>query len=339
MAAKRKFALAFLLIGAARAWAGPPTPFSTLFAAADTVFIGTLESARPIPQADARTSLRPEPSPSLLLPSNASQAEIDSLFSPWEFRVRVQDLIEARSPSTKPGSVVEVVWYVPSRQNVPAHSFRDGDATGKPALWLLRTERGLLRTVSDGSQTVFPMRGLSADTENRLSDWKDPRLAVIYLVLKPGLIITEERYAFSNLPADVSALVPFIDFLRVYRSVYLDSDDRQRGLISLSAAAFGFCLQKARGVADAQRRLRADVPKEPLLDKQMERRTDDVDLRQMSWTTKEELLKELRSPAEAVSALAKWACSSDGQVRERARDLLSRYFSMDTTTLPCLPCE
>jgi hypothetical protein len=91
-------------------------------------------------------------------------------------------------------------------------------------------------------------------------------------------------------------LVPFIDFLKVYRSVYLESNDPQRGLISLSAAGYGFCLEKARKVADAQRRPGADVPNEPFLDKQMQRRTDDVDLRQMWWTTREEILKEFGEP-------------------------------------------
>jgi hypothetical protein len=334
MTAKQRFGLALILIGAARVWAGPPTPFSTLFTAADTVFIGSLESAKPIPQDDPRTALRPEPSPDSLLPSNASQAEINSLFSLWEFRVRVEELIEARSPSIRPGSVVDVVWYVPSRDPLPY--FRD---TGKPALWLLRTERGVLRTVSDGSRTVFLLGRPSADVKDRLSEWKDPRLAVIYLVLKPGLIVPEEQYPLTSLSADVSALVPFIDFLKVYRSVYLESDERQRGLISLSAAGWGFCMERARTAADAQRRLGVDVPGEPLLDKGLNRRTDEGDLRWMSWTTKEELLKALGSPADAVNALAMRACRSDAQVRLRARALLSKYFGVDPATLPCLPCE
>jgi hypothetical protein len=157
----------FVLPVAAHTWASTPVPFSTLFQTADTVLVGTLDSAKRIPQADARNSLGPEPSPALLLPPDASEAEIRNLASPWEFTVNVAAVIEAADPLIKPGSKITVMWYKPSAENYPDHYFRDGHANGQPALWLLRTERGVLRAVSDSYRTVFPLGNFSGETEKR----------------------------------------------------------------------------------------------------------------------------------------------------------------------------
>ena len=89
----------------------------------------------------------------------------------------------------------------------------------------------------------------------------------------------------------------------------------------------------------AEPRQSEEFPHTSFLYKDVARRTAEVDLRRMWWTTKEQLLEELGGATEAVDGLTKLACDTDFRVKARARELLSQYFGIDPSTLPCIPCE
>jgi hypothetical protein len=327
------FALVAGLLGGAQAWAGQRTPFSTHFQTASTVLVGAVESARPIQQSEPKAALAPviEHRPADILP-----------VYPCELEVRVRAVIKAEDPMVKPGSRVTVVWYLLAPECVT--DYRGKKLIGRLALWLLRTESGSLRLLVDGSGTdnapsVLPIETFSAETEQQLGEWKDPRLAVTYLILKPGAVVPENGYASSWLPGDVAAVAGYFNFLKVYRVVYAESDERIRGLIALEVAASGECLESARRASAAEQQLGEAVPHDPFLDRDVERRTGEADLRWMRWTTKEQLLEDLGTPTEAVDGLTMLACRTDARVKTRARDLLSQYFGIDPSALPCIPCE
>jgi hypothetical protein len=163
-------------------------------------------------------------------------------------------------------------------------------------------------------------------------------MAITYLILKPDVVIPGEEYATSQLPVDVAAVAGYANFLRVYRAVYIESDESTRDLISLNVAASGECLDSARRLVavDLSGGSRQHMP---FLDPAVERRTAEADLRWMRWTTKEQLLEDLGGPVEAVDGLTMLACRTEDRVKARARELLSRYFGIDPSTLPCIPCE
>ena len=136
------------------------------------------------------------------------------------------------------------------------------------------------------------------------------------------------------------AITGFGDFLKVYRVVYLESDARMRGLISLEVAGYGQCLEPARRAAAAERLRGEPVPNEAFLDQGVQRRTEEQDLaEENSWTTREQLLRVFGGATEAVDGLTMRACMSDIRVKTRARELLSEYFAIDPSKLSCIPCE
>jgi hypothetical protein len=322
-----QFAIAILILVALVACAGQPTPFSTLFASANVVLVGEIESAARIPDSAARTEIAPpEPLQHVAL-------------YPCEFTVRVRAIIKAPRSPVKVGPVVQIIWYLPSPTCAVSY-LGDDRLLGKPALWLARSEGGSLRTIADDTSTVLPILEFTEQTEDELKQWRDPGSAVTYLVLKPGVIIPENGYVGSTLPSDVVAITGFADFLRIYRVIYLESDARKRGLISLEVAGYGQCLASAKRAAELERRRGTPLPYELFLDPEVERRTEEHDLAEEdSWTSKAQLVKVFGSVGDAVDGLTMRACRSDIRVRTRARELLSSYFGIDSSTLACIPCE
>jgi hypothetical protein len=152
------------------------------------------------------------------------------------------------------------------------------------------------------------------------------------------MIVSEWGYPYSDLPIQMADLVGFTKFLTVYRGIYLESNEYHRGLISLSAASFGHCLALAERTAKVLEPERS-IFMQGLLDPQLARRTDEVDSKLMFWGTKETLLSRLGGPDKAIEELTFRACSSGQLVRTRARELLSLYFGIESSVLPCIPCE
>jgi hypothetical protein len=141
------------------------------------------------------------------------------------------------------------------------------------------------------------------------------------------------------LPAQVVSVAGLWDFLRVYRSVYLESNDVQRKAISLAVSSFGYCLTSARRALQASGELKRGISGSPFLSEETERRTGDLDLSQMAPPTKDEFVALFHTPKDAMDQLLLLSCRSDPRVKARSRDLLSRYFGIDPSSIPCLPCE
>jgi hypothetical protein len=130
------------------------------------------------------------------------------------------------------------------------------------------------------------------------------------------------------------------EYLKVFRSVYLESSDTQRGLISLEVSSLGFCLKDARRFAQSDDRFRGAGPEVSFfLNPQSEHGMEETHLAEMEGDTKEAILKAYGGSKAAEDELTKLSCWNAVRVRARARALLSKYFSIDPSTIPCIPCE
>jgi hypothetical protein len=318
--------LTLWMLATAQPRAEQPTPFCTLFRAADAAIIATAETAKRLPQSDPRAAAQPV---------DAVQYAAVHL---CEITAHVEAIVKDRPTLSRHGAEIRFTTYLPSAACAPEYLGRP-NVLGRPVLWLLRTEGGELRTLKDNPSTFFVVGSLTAATRQELARWRRPELAVMYLFLKPGVIIPQEGYATSSLPAQMFDVGGGSDFLRVYRAVYLESNERTREQINLAVASFGLCLNSARRAAQAAGRLDEFALTVPFLNAEVARRTEDVAVAQMSWATREQLLRDFDSPEAAVNELTMRACSSGISVKARARDLLSRYFGINPATLPCIPCD
>ena len=203
----------------------------------------------------------------------------------------------------------------------------------------MRHENDSVRPLVDNDSAAYILGSFPPSMNQKLKEWSDPNLAITYLFLKPGFVIPKKTYWISSVPSELMRLSSFSDYLRVLKQVFLESTDLERGQISLVAARFGHCLNTARRMAKAMRS--PEFGPGPSLNVINEWRTDEFELRLMiSWSTKETILKEFDGRAEvAVDKLTLNACRGGQQVRSKARELLTRFFSISPSTLPCIPCE
>ena len=301
--------------------------FSTLFRDASAVFVGDLVSSK----RESRVVM----GGAMAVSPDHSQGQ--SLYTCQVIRVRT--LFKSDMAEVRMGSTVSVISLMPSADCSPVFEGVQVPKT-QPSLWLLRTDHGILQVMTPPSPSVFPLeRNLLPLEERDLQEWEDPAVAVTYLFLKPGLIIPENQYARSTRPIQMVGLGGWTSFLRVYRTAYLESNAYARGQISLVGASFEHCLAAAKRTAQDEGRLVEWMKSLPFLDSDVVRRSEDTQLKWMAWSDKESLQAAFRSPAEARDELTRWACSSLPRVKERARGLLSQYFGIDPSTLPCIPCE
>ena len=314
-------------LGAAQLWqarAEQPPPLSALFRRADLVLVGSVRAAKRIPASDARSKSSPI-APLLFAPIH-----------PCELTLAKISLLKG-DIAADINSTLSVVTYLTSSACAVDYSNRSV-SIGVPALWLLRIEGSVVRTVVDNAETMHTFHSLAGEVRQRLNEWNDPALSVMYLFLKPGIIPPEKDYATRVDVGEVVDLGGWRALLRVYRAIYLESDEEMRAQIALVAASFGHCLDLASRVAQGDERATWES-RLPDIRPDVRRRTDELEMRRMSWTTKEEVLASFQSPADAVDELTLRACSSAPRSKVRARQLLLRYFGVGESVLPCLPCD
>jgi hypothetical protein len=263
------------------------------------------------------------------------------LFTPvyaCELRIQTPAVLKGKDAAGEVGATVPVVTYLISPE-CSVDYLNKNVQLDKPALWLLRVEAGFVRTLVDNAGTVYPLNLFSEEAERRIHEWNDPIQSVIYLFLKPGVMISQRDYAEQVDPGPVIDLGGWTTLLRVYRAIYLESNDEARGQIALVAAGFGHCVPMARRVATVERRLEELQSRNSFLKPDVLQRDDDVNVGTMAWKTKNELLADFQSPMEAVDELTQRACSSGPRTKMRAREVLTQYFAVNPSTLPCIPCE
>jgi hypothetical protein len=284
-----------------------------------------LEGAVPIESTDVPRGLKPK---------REFRFADDEPVHACELRLHVDKVLKGEKHLDTSGAL-PVLLYLP----VPSCSPMYGGValSGRPALWLLRTDYGLTRTTLDDAATVYPMDAWTTGSEVALQQWSAAE-AVTYLVLKPGLIVSERRYPYSSLPIQMADLVGFSKFLAVFRAIYLESSEYHRGLISLSTASFGHCLALAERTAKGMEP-EVWMALQPHLDRDVARRSDEVHVRWMTWRSEEALRSALGGRGEAINVLTHLACGTGPLVKARARELLSRYFGIESSALPCIPCE
>jgi hypothetical protein len=130
------------------------------------------------------------------------------------------------------------------------------------------------------------------------------------------------------------------EYLKVFRTVYLESNDAQRGLISLEVSSLGYCLKDARRFAQSDARFRGAGPEVSFfLPPHSERAMEADSLDKMEGGNRDAILQAFGGSKLAEDELTKISCWSGVRVRDRARDLLSKYFSIDPSKIPCIPCE
>ena len=296
-----------------------PITLAQRLAKADVILVGTVESAKRIPESDPRSRLQP----------------IEALRGVPQYGCEVTVRVAAPMKGgidVSHDKDVGFVWYLSSPACV-ADRWGDPAVLQKPALWLLRRQDGFLRALTDNGSTVIPLQSFPPAVERRLGEWSEPNLALTYLFLKPGVVIPEAEFSNSTLQGELIYLGGWRDFLTVYRVVFLESSDRVRGQIAKSVARIGQCLDLAKRTAVTEGSLAE------LGDVDLEGRGDERQSRRMSWNTKEEMLRAFETPKDALDELTIRACGTAPKTRQRAREMLVEYFAVDPATLPCIPCE
>ena len=304
-----------------------PTPLSKTLKEIETAIIGQIEASRPLNTARFRSDFPPR-----------QAVEFEPVY-PCEFLVRVSRTVKSADSNTEPGTLISIISYVPSSTCTPG--YETGPVLeGQTALWLLRSEHGVLRTWVDNASTVYLIQDpskLAAGVPERYLG--DPTVSLLYLFLEPGLIISDHEYSGSTLPVQMVDLAGWNRFLAVYREIYLHSTEYERRQIALAVASLGFCLVPARQAAAAEGKTSEWTTKVPLLDEKLARESDEAKAARMSWPSKEVLLRSFKSADAALDELTFRGCSSGPKVRQKARSLLSHYFGIEASEMPCVPCE
>lgn len=303
-----------------RLFASPPTSFAATFKEADTVVVASTSAVQPVRKSSQWRKRLKDATP---------------LIYDCDLTIRIDAVIKSSDPYLVATSSIHIIVDSADPTCFAADAASTWNRTG-PILWLLRGSNGGLRPVRDLSQSVRPLRMFSPELGRKAAQWREPELAVAYLLLKPGVLISVDHYARSPFPAQIANLVGFANFLRVYSRIYTESYDDDRGIISLAVSSFGQCLVSARRAA-GERRLEASEL--PWLDPSWQRRTEEMQLASMSWSSKDELLEAFDSPDQAINDLTMWACGSSRRVTTRAQDLLQRFFDLPAVVLPCIPCQ
>ena len=295
-----------------------PPPLNNLFRFADTVLIGRVVSGKRVLESDPRFGIPARP--------------VNAPFYLCEVTVEVK---AKPRDSLVVGSRLTILWYLESSVCAVAFPGVYENLEGRDALLFLSSGRDFQRAFTDLSYGIFPVRNFSPKFAEELAKWKDPDQAVTYLVLTPGMIIPERGYVNSHLPSEVSGLVSFREYLNIYRIIYSDSDVDSRGKIAIHLAYWGLCL-------DAAIRAAGHIHDERLpsfMDPSPRNEIDELHLGRLMWATKADLLKSFANEKEAIDELILQACSSYPKARKRARELLDRYFGIQASMLPCVPCE
>jgi hypothetical protein len=314
------------LLALAPALGQQPKSLRRLFQEADVALVGVLESS----SNEDTTHMHAAKTPT----------QFGDVY-PCQMTIRIKDVIKASGPTLPiaAGAVVQVFSFLPSRDCTPGYEKREA-LLGRPAFWLLRTEEGALCTVVDNSATVLTLeRGLSAEDEGALASLQDPTERAMFLLLKPGLVLSGNEYVRSGLSLAMGDIDDWTTFLTVYRLAFSLSGSYERDLMQLKAAGFGYCLTGAARAARTENKLREWTASLPLLNPDAARASEEAELIRMSWRTKEELLDAFSGSAQAVNDLKYYACSSGVRIKAVARAYLLKYFGIDASALPCIPCD
>ncbi len=320
--------IVYVVIGASLLWGGAPPPLYLQFETADIVIVGRAVAAHRIWNFFSSPKTHP-------LAAN----DYDPIYT-CEITIEVGAVIKAQTSERKPETKMSVIWYLPTRDCVPRFGV-SYDVFNREALWLLRKESGTLRVLVDNHFTAYPIENFSPDIKQGLTKWSDPRAALIYLAVKPGVLVPERRYPGSFLPINVMHLVRMKEYLMVLRTVYLECTAAQRGLISLEVSSLGYCLKDAQHIAQSDDRVhRLGSAVSFYLDPGSERGMEETELADMAaWRNKDDVVKHFGDSREAEDTLVKYSCQSGAQVSAQAKQLLSKYFSIDPSTIPCIPCK
>ena len=318
--------ITYLVVGA-NLRGGPLPVLYQRFEAADTAIVGKATATRRIWNPSSFLETQPRES---IYYKSAYACEVS---------IQVDAVIKAPSSASqsapKAGAKISVIWYLPTRDC----TLKVGDSTdlfNREALWLLRKEHSTLRVLVDYPFSFYPIENFTADIQRRLGGWSDPRSALTYLALKPGVLVPEPRYPGSTLPIQIRPLVSWTEYLNIFRTVYLESTEVQRGLISLKVSSIGYCLQSARRFAQSDDRFRSDSM---FLNPGSERVWEMEYLSKMQGGTKDAIVRAFGGLKAAEDELIHLSCWSGDRVRAQARELLSKYFSIDPSKIPCIPCE
>jgi hypothetical protein len=309
-------------------WGGRPPQLHQQFEAADIVIVGKATATRRIWGLFSSLKTRPR-----------AAIDYEPIYT-CELTIEVGAALKGQASEWKPGAKIPVIWYLPTRDCEPKFGV-NYDVFNREALWLLRKENGTLRVFADNHFSAYPIEKFSPDVQRGLAKWSDPRAALIYLAVKPGELVPEGRYPGSSLPINIIPLVRMTEYLKVFRTVYLESDETQRGLISLEVSSLGFCLKDAQRIAQSDDRIRSlGSAISFYLNPGSERGMEETELADMAaWRNKDDVVNHFGDSKQAEDTLVQYSCQSGTRVRTQARQLLSKYFSVDPSTIPCIPCK
>ncbi len=198
------------------AWGQRPEPLAQPLLSANPIVVGRLTSATRISDADLR-----HPDPGRSGPAHGRPFAC-------EITLALDSVLKANEHAIEVGATVHAVGFALS----PACMVNS--RVGEPilnheALWLLRTENGIIRLSGVDSLTAIPLHRFSPAIAKELGRWTNPEEALTFLFLKPGIVIPENGYADSPVVGEVIPLCGWLTFLKVYREIFLESDAYSRG--------------------------------------------------------------------------------------------------------------
>ncbi len=213
---------------------------------------------------------------------------------------------------------------------------------GHSLIWLLRRQGRLLRTWTDDYETMIWLTSFGPAARQGMDQFKDPALAVAYLILAPGIGLPVASYNanVSWMVSGVLEMVGFADFWRLLAAIYTRSPPPGQELICLLASESGACLGCARAAA-----ARGVEPGPDADENHSLMRPDQFRVFEHNMLREMDPAALARSRTSVVKT--KWlredlfwsACTSSRALRTRSRRLLHTLFGVDPRAISCIPCE
>jgi hypothetical protein len=256
-----------------------------------------------------------------------------------ELKLRIHFYIKGAPAG--PSDAISVMMYS-HRTDCALDAVRGRGGPVAGAVWFLRQENGVYRTVVDNMTALLAIGRFPDQASGEMRALSDPRARLAFLLLHPGTVYDAPNFAESafSLTSDVLGLCGWEIYINVLRRLYLSAGTEFRGQICLILSRGAMCVDCARKAA-------ASLPNEtrqvryPYLSQESLAKFEKRELEWLEVTSLQELRR--RSPfldLPEIRELLVWdACTSTLHLRRKSRSLLEKFFGVSPKDLPCVPCS
>lgn len=308
--------------------AGVPIPLAKLFESSDIILIGSITEGQRVDE-------------SSLQPGTESRNVPEGLeVHACKFSFKVIKVIrDERGKVTD--NTLPLLWYIPSPtcQADYENAIGPGWSLKGPALWFMRAEGGFVRPTVDNLAAVRSLIDVGETVMTELDRWRDPRFAVAYLFMTPGVVTAVNEFFPDHESIGTIDLVGWSGYLEIYRSIFRRLGPAAQAEVCLVVAQFGMCLKCARRIATTTSPGRHIDSQLHLLDGARMRDFERQQIKDFSADSEAELLQRFTSLSRVKDELAIYACSSGESLRASARRTLEHVFGVDVSKISCIPCD